>query len=38
MRLPAVATKGKMGANPRQLFDSSDNESIYDSDGEYGSI
>jgi hypothetical protein len=37
MRLPAVATKGKMGANPSQLFDS-DNESIYDSDGEYGSV
>ena len=37
MRLPMMATKGKMGANPSQLFDS-DNESIYDSDGEYGSV
>lgn len=34
MRLPMMATKGKMGANPRQLFDS-DNDSVYDSDGEY---
>jgi hypothetical protein len=34
MRLPMMATKGKMGASPKQLFDS-DNESIYDSDGEY---
>ncbi len=37
MRLPMMATKGKMGANPSQLFDS-DNESIYDSDGEYESM
>jgi len=37
MRLPMMATKGKMGANPSQLFDS-DNESVYESDGEYGSI
>jgi len=37
MRLPIMATKGKMGANPKQLFDS-DNESVYDSDGEYGSV
>lgn len=37
MRLPMMATKGKMGANPKQLFDS-DNESIYDSDGEYQSM
>lgn len=37
MRLPISATKGKMGINPNQLFDS-DNESIYDSDGEYDSI
>jgi hypothetical protein len=37
MRLPAVATKGKMGANPAQLFDS-DSDSVYDSDGEYGSV
>ena len=37
MRLPMMATKGKMGANPTQLFDS-DNESIYDSDGEYESL
>ena len=37
MRLPMMATKGKMGASPSQLFES-DNESIYDSDGEYESI
>lgn len=37
MRLPMMATKGKMGANPSQLFES-DNESIYDSDGEYESV
>ena len=37
MRLPMMATKGKMGANPSQLFDS-DNESVYDSDGEYSSV
>ena len=37
MRLPMMATKGKMGANPKQLFDS-DNESVYDSDGEYESM
>ena len=37
MRLPAVATKGKMGASPAQLFDS-DSDSVYDSDGEYGSV
>lgn len=37
MRLPMMATKGKMGANPSQLFDS-DNESIYDSDGEFDSV
>jgi hypothetical protein len=37
MRLPMMATKGKMGSNPSQLFDS-DNESVYDSDGEYGSV
>lgn len=37
MRLPMMATKGKMGANPKQLFDS-DNESVYDSDGEYQSM
>jgi hypothetical protein len=36
MRLPILSTKGKMGINPNQLFDS-DNESIYDSDGEYES-
>lgn len=33
MRLPMLSTKGK-SANPTQLFDS-DNDSIYDSDGEY---
>ena len=33
-RLPMMATKGKMGINPNQLFDS-DSDSIYDSDGEY---
>jgi len=37
MRLPMMATKGKMGASPSQLFES-DNESIYDSDGEYESV
>ena len=37
MRLPMMATKGKMGANPSQLFES-DNESVYDSDGEYESV
>lgn len=37
MRLPMMSTKGKMGASPKQLFDS-DNESIYDSDGEYESM
>lgn len=37
IRLPMMATKGKMGANPSQLFES-DNESIYDSDGEYETI
>ena len=39
MRLPMMATKGKMGSssNSSQLFDS-DNESIYDSDGEYESM
>lgn len=37
MRLPMMATKGKMGASPKQLFDS-DNESVYDSDGEYESM
>lgn len=37
MRLPMMATKGKMGASSSQLFDS-DNDSIYDSDGEYESM
>ena len=37
MRLPIQATKGKMGVNPTQLFES-DNESIYDSDGEYQQV
>ena len=37
MRLPMMSTKGKMGVNPSQLFDS-DNDSVYDSDGEYGSV
>lgn len=37
MRLPMMATKGKMGASPKQLFDS-DNESVFDSDGEYHSV
>lgn len=37
MRLPMMATKGKMSANPSQLFES-DNESVYDSDGEYESV
>ena len=37
MRLPMMATKGKMGTNSSQLFDS-DNESVYDSDGEYQSM
>lgn len=37
MRLPMIATKGKMGVNPKQLFDS-DNESVYDSDGEFESM
>ena len=37
MRLPIMATKGKMSASPSQLFDS-DAESIYDSDGEYSSV
>lgn len=37
MRLPMMATKGKMGASPSQLFDS-DNDSVYDSDGEYESM
>ena len=37
MRLPMMATKGKMGASPKQLFDS-ENESLYDSDGEYRSV
>ena len=37
MRLPMMATKGKMNANPTQLFES-DNESVYDSDGEYESV
>jgi hypothetical protein len=37
MRLPMMATKGKMSANPTQLFES-DNESVYDSDGEYDSV
>ena len=37
MRLPMMATKGKMSVNPSQLFES-DNESVYDSDGEYESV
>ena len=37
MRLPMMATKGKMGAITSQLFDS-DNDSVYDSDGEYSSV
>lgn len=37
MRLPMMATKGKMSSNPSQLFES-DNESVYDSDGEYQSV
>jgi len=37
MRLSIMATKGKMSANPSQLFES-DNESVYDSDGEYESV
>ena len=37
MRLPMMATKGKIGASPSQLFDS-DNDSVYDSDGEYESM
>ena len=37
MRLPMMSTKGKMGASPSQLFDS-DNDSVYDSDGEYESM
>ncbi len=37
MRLPMMATKGKMSSNPSQLFES-DNESIYDSDGEYETL
>ena len=37
MRLPMMATKGKMGSSPKQLFDS-ENESFYDSDGEYRSV
>jgi hypothetical protein len=37
MRLPMMATKGKMGASPSQLFDS-DNDSVYDSDGEFESM
>lgn len=37
LRLPMMATKGKMGSSPKQLFDS-DNESTYDSDGEYQSM
>jgi hypothetical protein len=37
MRLPMMATKGKMSASPSQLFDS-DNESVYDSDGEFESM
>lgn len=36
-RLPVTATKGKMGVNPTQLFDS-DNESVYESDGDYGLV
>ena len=35
-RLSTNFTKGKMGVS--QLFDNSDNESIYDSDGEYESV
>jgi hypothetical protein len=37
MRLPMMATKGKMGATSSQLFDS-DNDSVYDSDGEYSTV
>jgi hypothetical protein len=37
MRLPMMSTKGKMSSNSKQLFDS-DNESVYDSDGEYSSV
>jgi hypothetical protein len=37
MRLPTMATKGKMSSNSSQLFES-DNESVYDSDGDYESV
>ena len=37
MRLPMMATKSKMSNGPSQLFDS-DNDSIFDSDGEYESM
>jgi hypothetical protein len=37
MRLPMMATKGKMGTSTSQLFDS-DNDSVYDSDGEYSTV
>jgi hypothetical protein len=37
MRLPMLATKGKMSTNSSQLFDS-DNKTYYDSDGEYDSV
>ena len=37
MRLPTLATKGRTGVSPKQLFDS-DNDSVYDSDGEFGTM